>query len=150
MPKVVTLVLVNDQQRLEYTLLVCKRVAVSYLINLYALFTGVNAPRMPNTLLKSVTTLNVDKILESYKWLQCIQWTRYQQQGQKVSLEWFIARSNNSGFYYSLGEEGSLLVSRKNNMEMTQIHPEMVRTIAGLSTIFCTRPTLQQIDRQAI
>ncbi|GFW95406.1 hypothetical protein TNCV_2971281 [Trichonephila clavipes] len=52
-----------------------------------ALFTGVNAPRMPNTLLKSVIFLNVDKILEPYKWLQCIQWTRYQQQGQKVSLE---------------------------------------------------------------
>ncbi|GFU30114.1 uncharacterized protein TNCV_4862441 [Trichonephila clavipes] len=150
MPKVVTLVLVNDQQRLEYTLLVCERVAVSYLMDLYALFTGVNAPRMPNTLLKSVTTLNVDKILEPYKWLQCIQWTRYQQQGQKVSLEWFITRPNNSGFYYSLGEEGSLLVSRKNNMEMIQIHPETVRTIAGLSTIFCTRPTLQQIDRHTI
>ncbi|GFR21041.1 hypothetical protein TNCT_570761 [Trichonephila clavata] len=50
------------------------------------------------------------------------------------------------GFYYSLGEGGSLLVSRENNMEMIQIHPETVRTIAGLSTDFCTRPTLQKID----
>ncbi|GFQ93069.1 uncharacterized protein TNCT_69021 [Trichonephila clavata] len=145
-PKVITLVLVNDQQRFEYTLLVCERVAVSYVMDLYALFTRVNAPRMPNTPLKSVNTLRVHDILEPYKWLQCIQWTRYQQQGQKVSMEWFITRPNNSGFYYSLGEGGSLLVSRENNMEMIQIHPETVRTIAGLSTDFCTRPTLQQID----
>ncbi|GFQ95873.1 hypothetical protein TNCT_363731 [Trichonephila clavata] len=46
--------------------------------------------------------------------------------------------TNHSGFYYSLGEGGSLLVSRENNMEMIHIHPETVRTIAGLSTDFCT------------
>ncbi|GFQ78885.1 hypothetical protein TNCT_207811 [Trichonephila clavata] len=84
-PKAITLVLVHDQQRLEYTL------------------SG----------------------------------TRYQQQGQKVSLEWVIARPNNSGFFYSLGEGGSLLVSRENNTKIIQIRPEIVRTIAGLSTDFC-------------
>ncbi|GFQ65297.1 hypothetical protein TNCT_647041, partial [Trichonephila clavata] len=84
---------------------------------------GVNAPPMPNYSLKSVNTLRVHDILEPYKWLQCIQWTRYQRQGQKVSMEWFIARPNNSDFII-LGRRRILAGISRKYMEMIQIHPE--------------------------
>ncbi|GFT75882.1 uncharacterized protein NPIL_18941 [Nephila pilipes] len=117
-------------------------------MDMYALYSGTSAPRMPTTPLKSVTTLTVDKVLDPDKWLNCIQWACYQQQGQKASMEWLIALPHLSGSYYSLGEEGSLLLPRENNMEMIQIHPETVRAIAGLSTEFCKKPTLRQVDLQ--
>lgn len=131
---------------MEYTVLACKRVSVSYLMDLYALYLGKDTTLVPPVPVKSVVTLNVEKIIDPEKWLNCIKWARYQNQHTKLSLEWFIARPKNSGFYYSVGEDGSLLMPRNSYLNTIQIHPETVKTISGKSVRYCSKPTLCVVD----
>lgn len=140
-----TLVLVDSERRQEYGLLACQRVAISYLMDLYALYRDISgSPNVPPAPIKPVTTLQVDRVVDPREWLHCIQWSRYQQRGKDASLEWFIARPTDAGFYYSLGEDGTLLMPRDNTrLEMLTVNPETVRTIAGQSTMYCNKPTLQ-------
>lgn len=119
-------------------------------MDLYALYRGENAPQAPASFVKSITTMNVEKVLDPEEWLPCIRWARYRQVGNDASMEWFIARPTNSMFYYSLGEDGSLLVPRENNMEMIQINAETVKAIAGVSSMFCKNPTIIRVDKKEV
>lgn len=142
-----TLVLVDpEQQRKEYSLLTCQRVAISYLMDLYALYRGTNSPQMPPIPIKPVTMLQVAEIVDPRHWLDCIRWSRYQRQGGDASLEWFIARPTYAGFYYSLGEDGSLLLPRDSRIPTMTINAETVRTVAGQSATACAQPVIQVWD----
>lgn len=145
--KCITLILIDSEQRVEYTLLVCERVSISYLMDLYRLYRGIKGHSVPSTRIKSVTTLNVDRVLDPKEWLKCIQWARYQHDGHASSMEWFIARPDQSAFYYSLGDGGCLLVPRDNTqLEMLEIHRETVSTVAGLNVNFCKQPVVKVVD----
>ncbi|GBN13118.1 hypothetical protein AVEN_257698-1 [Araneus ventricosus] len=92
--------------------------------------------------------MNVEKVVDPEEWLTCIQWARYRWAEEKASMEWFIARPSNSMFYYSVGEDGSLLVPRDSSMEMIQIHAETIKTITGNSSMFCKKPTIMKVDKE--
>lgn len=139
-----TLVLVDpEQRRKEYNMLVCERVSISYLMDLYSLYQAKDSPRMPPVYVKPVTMLKVDELLDPEDWLNCIRWTRFQQHGGDTSLEWFIARPKGAGFYYSLGEDGSLLMPQDTRMSILSINPETVLGVAGQSSLTCSKPILQ-------
>lgn len=138
----VTLILIDDKNREEFKLLTCERVAVSYLQDLYSLYKDVDSlPPIPPSPVKSVITLQVKEIIHPKVWLDCLKWTRFEELQPHSSLEWFVVRSENSGFYYSVGEEGTLLIPR-DGCNSIQIHSETVKTVCGKSLLFCNAPIL--------
>lgn len=140
--------MVDALERKEYTVLICDRVANSYLMDLYALYRGKSPPHTPALFVRSITTMNVEKVVDPEKWFHCLQWTRYRRQGNESSMEWFVARPTYSMFYYSLGEDGALLVPRDSSMKMIEIHAETVKAIAGFSSVYCKNPILKIVDTE--
>lgn len=146
--KCITLVLSNASKHTEYTLLLtCERVPVSYLMDLYCLYHETNAPTMGRCFVKTVTTLEVDgpTTTSPENWLTCIKWSRYQRRGSDASLEWFIARPKRSAFYYSVGETGTLLVSRDDPSNTLKINKETVDVLTGYGCC-CSRPMVYRVD----
>ncbi|KAG8171584.1 hypothetical protein JTE90_007586 [Oedothorax gibbosus] len=131
-------------------MLVCERVSISYLMDLYSLYQDKNSPRLPPVYLKPVTMLKVDSLMDDPEdWLNCIRWTRSHQRGDDTSLEWFIARPKGAGFYYSLGEDGSVLMPRDDRMSILTINPETVLAVSGQSSMACSKPVLQVWDKSS-
>ncbi|KAG8173831.1 hypothetical protein JTE90_016320 [Oedothorax gibbosus] len=87
--------------------------------------------------------LNVNKIIAPNDWFNCILWSRYKHHGCEASLELFINRPKDSEFYYSVGEDGSMLMPRDTRLSVLTINPETVRTLAGQSVTMCPKPVLQ-------
>lgn len=145
--KCVTLVLDADERK-EYTLLACDSVSVAYLRDLFALYVGKDSQQVSTSLIQPIVTLNVDKIINPNEWLGCILWTRYKRSGDKSTLEWCIRQAGGrASFYYSVGEDGSLLVPQEGSM--IQIHKQTVEVVTGLSTLLCRKPTLYVLNNEA-
>lgn len=141
--KCFTLVLEADERK-EYTLLACERVSASYLRDLFALYVGKDSQKVSTGPIQSIATLTVDTIINPSEWLNCILWSRYSQCGDKSSLEWCIRQADKAIFYYSVGEDGSLLVPQEG--AMIQIHADTVQAMSGKSTAACKKPTLYVMD----
>lgn len=95
----------------------------------------------------SIITLTVDKIINPGKWMYCIVWSRYRQEEKKASLEIFVKRPAKSEFYYAVGTNGTLLISRKNANESIVIHENTVDVLCGKSRLYCNDPTIVWIDK---
>ncbi|GIY73865.1 hypothetical protein CEXT_54921 [Caerostris extrusa] len=135
----------NESERMEYSLLICSKVPVSYLMDLYCLYRGINSPPMGPFYVKTVTVLCVEKVVDPEEWLYCIKWSKYQSQCEHSSLELFISRRNRSLFYYAVGDVGNLLVSRENNHTI-QIHSETVQMLTGITGEYCHKPAIYVVD----
>lgn len=118
-------------------------------MDLYSLYRGVDSSPTTGSFVKDVTMLQVDEILNPEEWLSCVKWCRYRHLGgDSKSLELFVARPTRSGFYYSVGEDGALLVSHENPNHSIKIHKETVETMTGESAEYCLRPTIMLVDRE--
>lgn len=144
--KCISLILSSDSERVEYTLLICARVPVSYLMDLYSLYRGIDTRPTGPGFVQTVTTLNVDEIVNPEEWLHCLKWSRFQKRGQDSSLEWFVARPKGSTFYYSIGDSGTLLVSRENPCETLRVNRETVEMVSGNSVEYCVKPLVCRVD----
>lgn len=146
--KIVTLITVEpDGSSAEFILLICSRVAKSYLVDLYSLYVGRAQQTENAEYVDSVITLTVDKILNPDEWMNCIVWSRYRRQDKKASLEIFVKRPAKSEFYYAVGTNGTLLISRKNANESIVIHESTVDVLCGKSRLYCNDPTIVWIDK---
>lgn len=134
--------------QVEYNYLICSRVSTNYLMDLYSLFKGINAnTQILSTTIGTVTMMLVDEIIDPEEWLHCIKWTRYRRlSDSRKSLEWFIARPTQSRFYYSIGEDGTVLVCSKPPQETLVISRDTVQTVLGESGKYCQNPTFIKID----
>lgn len=131
------------QNSKEFTVLMCDRVTLSYLMDLYTLHVEQPAKSTVSEPIQSVTTLLVPRIIDPTEWLHGIRWTRYRKYGANAesSLEWFIRRGpSNSGHYYSVGEEGTTLMPRDSRMSSLTVHTATVRAVTGQA--YCKRPTM--------
>lgn len=97
--------------------------------------------------IESIITLTVDKISSPDEWLNCITWSRYRQEEKKASLELFVKRPAKSEFYYAIGTNGTLLISRKNPNESIKIHENTVDVLCGKSRLYCNKPTIIWVDK---
>lgn len=146
--KVVTLILVKpDGSSAEYILLICSRVAKSYLVDLYSLYRGYAQPKENAEYVDSIISLTVDEIFNPDEWLDCIAWSRYRQEEKKASLELFVKRPAKSEFYYAVGTNGTLLISRRNTSESIVIHENTVDVFCGRSRLYCNNPTIVWVDK---
>ena len=139
----ITLVLMDDTEIKEYTVLMCERVTKSYLMDLYTLHVEMPVIETTNDLIQSVTTLHVPRVIDPKEWLHGIRWTRYRKYGMEDhSLEWFIRRGpNTSGHYYSVGSDGTTLIPRDSRMSNLSVHSATVKAVSGLG--YCKHPTLE-------
>lgn len=136
----------NDCEE-EYSYLICSRVARVLLHDLYSLYTSKRIECNGTGYIGPVTSLQVDEIIDPEKWLHCVKWTRYNKAGDgHSSLEWFIARPKGSTFYYSVGERGTLLLSKDNLNNAMEVGRETVETYTGESNKFCKDPLMVRID----
>lgn len=146
--KIVTLILVEpDGSSAEYTLLICSRVAKSYLFDLYSLYAGRAREKEKAEYVESIITFAVDEIANPDEWLNCIAWSRYRREEKKASLELFVVRPAKSEFYYAVGTDGTLLISRENPNESIAIHESTVDVLCGTSRLYCNKPTIVWIDK---
>lgn len=152
--KCITLVLVTPcAERKSYTLFTCSNVFITYLMDLYTLYTGHEkwcAPIFSADTIQSIVTLQVEDIIDPCHWLNCIQWTRYRRQGSEFCLEWFVSRPKHSAFYYSLGVQGNLLVNKNNPNETIQIHEKTVHMMTDEIVSCCRKPIIIQIDKKDV
>jgi hypothetical protein len=129
----------------EYSYLICSRVPRAFVHDLYALY-SLKRIESSGSFIGPVLLLRVEEIIDPEEWLRCVKWTRYRKVGHgDASLEWFIARPKNSAFYYSVGEEGTLLLS-KDDDDSIEIHRDTVCMFTKESSDFCHDPILTRIN----
>lgn len=143
--KLITLIMTTPTgDRAEYKLFCCGKLPITYLMDLYALYVGKESPDETQPgYVQSITTLQVDKILEPNVWLDCIKWSRYRKQGERECLEIFISRPKESRGYYAVGPKGTLLISLN---ESIKIHQSTVDIWCGQTTMYCSRPKIFCVD----
>lgn len=113
-------------------------------MDLYALYVG-KTQEVSLPVQSSVVAMKVEKILDPSVWLNCIQWSRYRQEGDKKSLEIFVNRPVNSQMYYAVGTRGTILVGSN---ESIQIHASTVDILCGESKVSCSNPKIVWVDKQ--
>lgn len=101
----------------------------------------------PLQFVKTVTTLQVEKIASPREWLNCIQWSRYQKLGSELSsLELFVVRPFDSNFYYAVGEEGTILMCRDSTTKTLKLNRDTVSVLTGGSNDCCLKPMIRMVD----
>lgn len=143
--EVITLIMVEKGNQAEYNVLCCSRLPKTYLMDLYALYVGKSQESSQPEWVQPIVTMKVDKILDPSDWLDCIQWSRYRQEGDKKCLEVFVRRPINSQVYYAVGTRGTVLIGQN---ESIQIHTSTVDILCGESKLSCPNPKIIWVDKQ--
>lgn len=145
--KPITLVLTTLKgERAEYNLLCCSRIPKSYLMDLYVLYMGIeNQNPTVTEPIQSVTTLQVEEIMEPNVWIDCILWSRYRQQGETACLELFVGRPKHSQMYYAVGTSGTLLISPSATIK---VHESTIQILCGQSKMYCSNPRIMWVDQK--
>lgn len=145
--KPITLVMTTPKgEHAEYNLFCCSRLPKTYLMDLYALYEGIeNQEQTVAEHVQSVTTLRVDKIVDPSLWINCILWSRYRRQGENASLELFVGRLKHSQMYYAVGTSGTLLMSPSTTIK---VHTSTIQMLCGESKTNCSNPKIYWVDRK--
>ena len=128
----------------EYNLLCCNRLPKTYLTDLYTLYTGKEGESLLTTSVQSITSMQVEKLIEPKEWLNCIQWSRFRREGEKKCLEVFITKPIHSELFYAVGEKGEVWVG--TNGTTLKIHTTTVQVLCGESKMNCSNPKIYWID----
>lgn len=146
--KLVTLILVTPTgERAEYSLFCCCRLPKTFLIDLYTLYVGKEqVEELLPEYVQSVTSLQVDTILEPSLWLDCLKWSRFRREEDKACLEIFVSRPKKSELYYAVGSTGALLIGKGHTI---RIHESTVKILCGESKSSCSNPKRMQVDWKA-
>lgn len=132
-------------ERAEYNLLVCSRLPKTYLLDLYALYAGTEGEEMTvEAPLPSMTSLQVEELIEPREWLDCIKWSRFRRQGDRKCLELFVSRPLYSRHLYAVGKKGDILVDA--NGYTVKIHQSTVDILCGESRTYCSDPKILWVD----
>lgn len=116
-------------------------------MDLYCLYCEIESPRLqPLQYVKTVTTMQVNRIVPPSEWLNCIQWSKFQRLGRdRLSLELFIVRPSESNFYYAVGETGTVLMCR-DSAKTLKLNQDTVSVLTGASTSCCLKPSIRLVD----
>lgn len=114
-------------------------------MDMYVLYMGIeNQKQTVAEQVQSVTTLQVDKIVEPGLWINCILWSRYRQQADNACLELFVGRLKHSQMYYAVGTSGNLLISPSSTVK---VHESTIKILCGQSKMYCSNPKIFWVDR---
>lgn len=143
-----TLVLISEKERVEYKLLTCDRVPLTYWADLYALYVGLDKSVEASAgKIDAVVTLKVPQCLDPVRWLDCLVWTIYSKASVATeSLQIWVKRSDDQIVcYYAVGEGGTMWVGKSDASECFKASEETVRMLAHQSKEYCCKPKTFQL-----
>lgn len=154
----INLILVDETDRVEYTLLSCSRVPVGYLYDMYFLYLASEDEEQKyrssgaNEMITPVTSLRVPKIIDPNEWLTTgltfpsIKAYSVSSDGFNKSLEVYLARPKKSKSYFAVGKDGTILLSSVNQMYTIQLYKETVLMITKDTSEYCHRPLMCRVN----